>query len=1042
MRKLLQINAICVVISMLINIFPCVVGAESSLWKNMNGLEIFNLDDSAALQEEINNENNYVEPCVQLIVRYINSEGEKVEDGIFVSPFFDTIQVASNIDVDSYIDDLKSDNDNISYIQKDYKLILSATEKEIDLSTETLNINNAIATIRPLNPDDVFADDISVEYSDSALSNDIIVAVIDSGIDIEHEALKDNIFVNEDETKNDSGTDNNGYIDDVSGWDFVNNTNLSYDHTQIVEYSHGTHVAGIIAGNSDEIQGVHSNAKILPLKAFESGSGYTSNIIKAINYAEQIGAKVVNCSFGSSDNNEALKETMENSDMLFVCAAGNQAKNIDKAAFYPASFDLNNIISVGAIDTDNNLAYFSNYGEAIDIAVNGMSVKSSIPENEYGNSSGTSSSAAYISGIIANILLDNNELQIPLLKDYLLTSTQDTTLINGTPSNIKSLYFENQISTISEETSNVDEIGLTDTNDENALLTSTLQRISQISAGGYHSSVMVDNSAYIFGNLAAMDGNYYWGDNDVSAPGYKMFGVKPPYGTSKSFVVRKISTRGDHNLILLSDGTVRSIGMNNYGQLGVGYVDGYIGDGYESTWQVLGLTNIVDIAAGHQFSMALDSSGRVYVWGNNKDGQVGNGSSYPFYTTPQLVTGISNINQISAGHYHALAQTQSGTVYGWGRASNSALGSQTSEKCYTPTVLDVTNVDKIVAGINNSFFIKSDKTVYACGSNAYGQLGDGTLNSRTDITQINIDNVEDVSSNTATVFLKADGTVYGCGLNAYGELGLGYTSTTVKSITKIPGNYTAVSTGGNHTLFLNDNGLYAAGRNQCKQCGFSNTEINYLSPTLIPEFASDAFSLDSIYVDNGMLTLSGICKFGDASASIYIGDDYLYAETSIYYAQYLDISTTNNSYTVSYTPNSLKTGLNKGWIKLYDFPYKIYFSFYYEPSGDTVINEINIQKGDQYIVAVNANIANIHDKVFTVTYDNSKLSLDDICAQTWKKDKIIGNITDTDITLLSKSNSQIQFKVNKPLSSISGTINLIGFKALTNGTTKITVTAQ
>ncbi len=91
---------------------------------------------------------------------------------------------------------------------------------------------------------------------------------------------------------------------------------------------------------------------------------------------------------------------------------------------------------------------------------------------------------------------------------------------------------------------------------------------------------------------------------------------------------------------------------------------------------------------------------------------------------------------------------------------------------------------------------------------------------------------------------------------------------------------------------------------------------------------------------------------------------------------------------------------------------------------------------------MNTSIDNIQDKVFTVSYDDSKLSLDDVCAQTWDKNPTVGDIDDTDITLLSKSSSQIQFKVNKSLSSTSGTINLIRFKALSSGTTKITITVQ
>ena len=85
----------------------------------------------------------------------------------------------------------------------------------------------------------------------------------------------------------------------------------------------------LLLANSDEIQGVHSKAQILPLKAFESGSGYTSDIIKSIDYAEKMGASIVNCSFGSDDKNRALQDVIAASHMLFVCAAGNSARDLN-----------------------------------------------------------------------------------------------------------------------------------------------------------------------------------------------------------------------------------------------------------------------------------------------------------------------------------------------------------------------------------------------------------------------------------------------------------------------------------------------------------------------------------------------------------------------------------------------------------------------------------------------------------------------------------------------------------------------------------------
>ncbi len=907
---------------------------DSSMFSEPVDSAVFeDLSDSILNSDQ---ESEYIETNSRLIVKYLDENGNKVDDvnKIYINPTMDAVIVEPDTDIDSYTESLLAENDNIEYVQPDYQFILcdntSETDGESDLTDtadeNTKNINESIPIVDT-------STETETEVPALAPEEDVVVAVIDSGIDIEHEAIKDSIFINDNETVDNEDSDNNGYVDDVSGWDFVNNSPLSYEHTQIVEYSHGTHIAGIIAGSADEIQGAHSNAKILPLKAFDSGCGYTSDIIRAINYAEEIGADIVNCSFSSNEDNRALQEIISNSSMIFVCAAGNQSQNIDECPVYPASYDSENVISVAATDNDNNLAYFSNYGNTVDLAANGCSILSSVPENEYGNSSGTSSAAAYVSEIISEILSERREDSIFDIKERILSSTDTALLINGKEFNTKNIETKTYISS------------------ENSMSEITPECINQISAGGYHSAIMVNNDVYLFGSLSAIDGNYYWGEDDLTAPGAKMFGVKPPYGTSTSFVVKKISTRGDHNLILLSDGTVRSIGANQYGQLGVGYVNGYIADGYESTWQVLGLSNIVDIAAGHQFSMALDSSGRVYAWGNNKDGQVGNNNSYAFFTTPQLVSGLTDVKSISAGHYHALAQKADGSIYGWGRAYNGALGELPNEKYYSPHELNISDVKKIIAGTDNSFFIKSDKTVYAYGLNMFGQLGDGTISKRTALTKINIDNVADISSNLSTVFLKEDGSAYGCGSNAYGQLGVGYTLTNERNIMHIPGTYTAVSVGGNHTLFLSENGVYSAGRNQHKQCGFDNIDSNYITPTLI-----DAF--------------------GNKPAT----DD-----------------------------------------------------------GITIEKNVELVSGEPYTFAVTiSNMENLYNKIFIVSYDSTKLSLEDVCAQTWEKDMSTGKAADTDITILSKTLSQIQFKVNKT-GLTSGTVNLIGFKALSTGTTSIKV---
>ena len=194
-----------------------------------------------------------------------------------------------------------------------------------------------------------------VEAWSESIGENVIIAVIDTGINASHEDLQENI------------------LDD---WDFVNNTSNVQDNS--AAQGHGTQIAGIIAAQKDNgagIAGVAPGAKILPLKVFQNGVAYTSDIIAAIAYAEEHHATIANCSWGSRFENPALQEAMENSSMLFVCAAGNGLYNVDEYPVYPAAFDLDNIISVTSIDANGHLSRFANYGiQSVDIAAPGNNI--------------------------------------------------------------------------------------------------------------------------------------------------------------------------------------------------------------------------------------------------------------------------------------------------------------------------------------------------------------------------------------------------------------------------------------------------------------------------------------------------------------------------------------------------------------------------------------------------------------------------------------------------------------------------------------------
>ncbi len=259
-----------------------------------------------------------------------------------------------------------------------------------------------------------------------------VVAVIDTGTDINHPDLKNNVWTNLNETPaNGIDDDKNGYVDDVNGWDFANNDASVYDAA--AEDGHGTHVAGTIAAEGNNgigVTGVNWKAKIMPLK-FLGGpnGGYTSNAVKAIDYAITKEAKISNNSWGGTGSSQTLKDAIARADAaghLFVAAAGNGGSDgvgddNDSTPSYPASYDNPNIISVAATDSKDALAGFSNYGaKSVDLAAPGVSILSTLPANTYGGYSGTSMATPHVSGVAALLKSKDPSADDAALKERIL----------------------------------------------------------------------------------------------------------------------------------------------------------------------------------------------------------------------------------------------------------------------------------------------------------------------------------------------------------------------------------------------------------------------------------------------------------------------------------------------------------------------------------------------------------------------------------------------------------------------------------------------
>lgn len=250
----------------------------------------------------------------------------------------------------------------------------------------------------------------------SPASRPVTVAIIDTGVDIAHPALAEQIWTNPKEIPgNGIDDDANGYIDDCNGWDFYNNDSTVCHYAApdsgftgadpADNDNHGTHCAGIIAA-SEGVFGVASgiDIRILPLKIHggERNTGSISDAIKAIKYAQTAGADICNMSWGTTLYSETLETVMRESDMLFVVAAGNSGSNNNSSPLYPASYTLDNMISVANITQSGTLASDSNYGlSTVDIAAPGQDIYSTTVGGEYHYLSGTSMAAPVVSGVSA-----------------------------------------------------------------------------------------------------------------------------------------------------------------------------------------------------------------------------------------------------------------------------------------------------------------------------------------------------------------------------------------------------------------------------------------------------------------------------------------------------------------------------------------------------------------------------------------------------------------------------------------------------------------
>ncbi len=274
-------------------------------------------------------------------------------------------------------------------------------------------------------------------------SREVVVAVIDTGVDFDHEDLAGNIFENngelgvdkdgKDRRFNKVDDDNNGFVDDWRGWDFQNQDNEPFD-----DHMHGTHCSGTIGAVGDNgkgVVGVNWEISILPIKFLDGNGGSLVDAIKSIEYATVMGVDVMSNSWGGGGFGLSMLEAITRAGekgILFVAAAGNKANNNDTQAFYPATYKTANMISVAAGDDQEKLASFSNFGRTtVHVLAPGVNILSTVPGNLYKAVSGTSMATPHVSGFAALLKAIDPELSMHDLRNKILGSTRAVPAVEG-----------------------------------------------------------------------------------------------------------------------------------------------------------------------------------------------------------------------------------------------------------------------------------------------------------------------------------------------------------------------------------------------------------------------------------------------------------------------------------------------------------------------------------------------------------------------------------------------------------------------------------
>lgn len=365
-----------------------------------------------------------------------------VKKTIRLVPGLSVVKLPANLTVAEALPKLQGKSE-ILYAEPNYKLNLFSTFPNDTRFDELWGMHNTGQT-GGTDDADIDAPEAWDIIHDAC---DIIVAVIDTGVDYTHPDLAANIWINEAELNGESGVDDdeNGYVDDIRGWDFDDDDNDPMDY-----HGHGTHCAGTIGAvgdNNEGVTGVCWNVKVMALNISHYMSGaweiFVSNAIEAIGYAVDNGAKVLSNSWGSDFDTRSLFNAIEVADacgVLFVAAVDNKGNNNDSNPVYPCSYNCNNIISVMATDHTDERAYYSNYGPtSVDIGAPGgetdysedEGILSTVPGNGYAFYHGPSMAAPHVAGACALVWAAKPNFTYLQVKDAIMQSADPLESLDG-----------------------------------------------------------------------------------------------------------------------------------------------------------------------------------------------------------------------------------------------------------------------------------------------------------------------------------------------------------------------------------------------------------------------------------------------------------------------------------------------------------------------------------------------------------------------------------------------------------------------------------